>query len=98
MLPNLNILGQIILLDKFFDGTFFTYGIEVMSFADRDQEDRIDPMIYVFPRMTKCTFHKYGTSGNIENHDVLCILPLNIGMNIRNFVIILLTINFVMLQ
>ena len=42
--------GQIILLDKFFDGTFFTYGIEVMSFADRDQEDRIDPMIYVFPR------------------------------------------------
>ena len=29
--------------------------------------------------MTKCTFHKYGTSGNIENHDVLCILPLNIG-------------------
>ena len=38
------------LLDRFFDGTFFTYGIEVMSFADRDQEDRIDPMIYVFPR------------------------------------------------
>ena len=37
-------------MDKFFDGTFFTYGIEVMSFADRDQEDRIDPMIYVFPR------------------------------------------------
>ena len=31
------ILGQIILLDKFFDGTFFTYGIEVMAFADRDQ-------------------------------------------------------------
>ena len=29
--------GQIILLDKFFDGTFFTYGIEVMAFADRDQ-------------------------------------------------------------
>ena len=42
--------GQMLLLDRFFDGTFFTYGIEVMSFADRDQEDRIDPMIYVFPR------------------------------------------------
>ena len=67
-----------ILLDRFFDGTFFTYGIEVMSFADRDQEDRIDPMIYVFPRMTKCTVHKFGTSGNIEKHDALCILPLNI--------------------
>ena len=42
-----------IMLDRFFDGTFFTYGIEVMSFADRDQEDRIDPMIYVFPRYRK---------------------------------------------
>ena len=31
--------------------------------------------------MTKCTFHKFGTSGNIEKHDALCILPLNIGEN-----------------
>ncbi len=70
--------GQMILLDRFFDGTFITFGIEVMSFADRDQEDRIDPMVYIFPRMTKCTFHKFGTSGEIEKHDALCILPLNI--------------------
>ena len=56
------------LLDRFFDGTFITFGIEVLSFADRDQEDRIDPMVYVFPRMTKCTFHKFGTSGEIEKH------------------------------
>ena len=66
------------LLDRFFDGTFITFGIEVMSFADRDQEDRIDPMVYIFPRMTKCTFHKFGASGEIEKHDALCILPLNI--------------------
>lgn len=78
LLSLINVCGQMFLLDRFFDGTFFTYGIEVMSFADRDQEDRIDPMIYVFPRMTKCTFHKFGTSGNIEKHDALCILPLNI--------------------
>jgi len=78
LLSLINVGGQMFLLDRFFDGTFFTYGIEVMSFADRDQEDRIDPMIYVFPRMTKCTFHKFGTSGNIEKHDALCILPLNI--------------------
>ncbi|TRY79199.1 hypothetical protein TCAL_05994 [Tigriopus californicus] len=69
---------QMFLLDRFFDGTFLTFGIEVMSFADRDQEDRIDPMVYIFPRMTKCTFHKFGTSGEIEKHDALCILPLNI--------------------
>ena len=32
-------------MDRFFDGTFLTFGIEVLSFADRDQEDRIDPMV-----------------------------------------------------
>ena len=66
------------LLDRFFDGTFITFGIEVMSFADRDQEDRIDPMVYIFPRMTKCTFHKFGPSGTVEKFDGLCVLPLNI--------------------
>ena len=28
--------------------------------------------------MTKCTFHKFGSSGEIEKHDAMCILPLNI--------------------
>ena len=37
------------------------------------QEDRLDPMIYIFPRMTKCTFHKFGTSGEV---------------NIRSFIIL----------
>ncbi len=42
------------------------------------QEDRLDPMIYIFPRMTKCTFHKFGATGEVEKLDALCILPLNI--------------------
>ena len=70
--------GQLFLMDRFLDGTFFTFGIEVISFAMRDEEDRVDPVIYIFPRMTKCTFHKFGSSGNIESHDALCILPINI--------------------
>jgi hypothetical protein len=37
--------GQMFLMDRFFDGTFLTFGIEVISFAERDQEDRIDPMV-----------------------------------------------------
>ena len=36
------------LMDRFFDGTFLTFGIEVISFAERDQEDRIDPMVSYF--------------------------------------------------
>ena len=39
------ISGQMFLMDRFFDGTFLTFGIEVISFAERDQEDRIDPMV-----------------------------------------------------
>lgn len=32
----------------------------------------------VFPKVTKCTFHKYGPSGSVQKFDGLCVLPLNI--------------------
>lgn len=66
------------LMNRFFDGAFLTFGIDVLRFLESDQEDRVDPMIYVFPRMTKCTFYKYGVSGEVERHDAVCILPLNV--------------------
>ena len=47
------VLGQMFLMDRFFDGAFLTFGLEVNAFAEQDQEDRLDPLIYVFPRMTK---------------------------------------------
>ena len=34
--------------------------------------------LQVFPRVTKCTFHKYGSSGTIMKLDALCVLGLNI--------------------
>ena len=43
-----------------------------------DAQDRPDPMAVVFPKVSKCTFHKYGPSGTVERHDGLCVLPLNI--------------------
>jgi hypothetical protein len=45
----------------------------VIAFAERDQEDRLDPMIYIFPRMTKCTFHKFGTSGEVSSDNTITI-------------------------
>lgn len=66
------------LMDKFFDGAFLRFGIEVIEFMESDEETRIDPLVYVFPRMTKCTFHKFGVSGEVERHDAVCILPLNV--------------------
>lgn len=54
------------LMNKFFDGEFMTFGLDVIRHMEADQEDRLDPMIYIFPRMTKCTFYKYGVSGEVN--------------------------------
>jgi hypothetical protein len=43
-----------------------------------DSQDRSDPMSKVFPKVTKCTFNKYGPSGTIEIKDGICVLPLNV--------------------
>ncbi|XP_023213455.1 innexin inx2-like isoform X2 [Centruroides sculpturatus] len=78
LLTFVNVVGQMFLMDKFFDGEFFKYGLDVIKYSQDDQDIRIDPMIYVFPRVTKCIFHLYGPSGNVETYDVMCVLPLNI--------------------
>lgn len=83
----INIILQLYLMNSFFNGEFLTYGFRVMSFSEENQDDRVDPMIYVFPRVTKCTFHKYGASGTIQTHDSLCILPLNI-VNEKTYIFI----------
>lgn len=49
-----NVTGQFYLLDWFFDGEFFQYGIKVLRYAKHDQSLAYDPMTYVFPRMSKC--------------------------------------------
>ncbi|XP_055846260.1 innexin shaking-B isoform X1 [Episyrphus balteatus] len=78
LLALINVIGQMFLMNKFFDGEFMTFGLDVIAYMEADQEDRLDPMIYIFPRMTKCTFFKYGSSGEVEKHDAICILPLNV--------------------
>uniref|UniRef100_A0AAG5CRH3 Innexin n=1 Tax=Anopheles atroparvus TaxID=41427 RepID=A0AAG5CRH3_ANOAO len=74
----INVVGNIFFVDKFLGGTFLTYGSDVLKFSNMNQENRSDPMIEIFPRVTKCTFHKYGASGSIQKHDALCVLALNI--------------------
>jgi hypothetical protein len=73
-----NVVAQMYIVDAFLGGAFSTYGLDVLSNSETDQEFRTDPMVKVFPRMTKCTFHRYGSSGDVQRHDALCILPLNI--------------------
>ncbi|GBL92393.1 Innexin inx2 [Araneus ventricosus] len=74
----LNVLGQLYIMDLLFGREFTSFGIDVLKFTNMDQENRTDPMIKVFPRMTKCTFHTFGFSGDVQKHDALCILPINV--------------------
>ncbi|KAJ8878185.1 hypothetical protein PR048_022653 [Dryococelus australis] len=73
-----NVVGQIFFMDFFLDGEFSTYGSDVVRFTEMEPEERGDPMARVFPKVTKCTFHKFGPSGTVQNFDGLCVLPLNI--------------------
>jgi hypothetical protein len=43
-----------------------------------DPADRVDPMSRIFPKMTKCIFHKFGGSGTIQRFDAICVLSMNI--------------------
>uniref|UniRef100_A0A2R5L4Q5 Innexin n=1 Tax=Ornithodoros turicata TaxID=34597 RepID=A0A2R5L4Q5_9ACAR len=74
----INVVAQIFIVDRFLGGEFSTYGVNVVKFTEWHWEARFDPMIKVFPRMTKCTFYMFGTSGDIQKHDAVCILPINI--------------------
>jgi len=82
-----NVILQIFFLDMFLGYEFSTYGMDVINFSEMDPMDRQDPMHTVFPKVTKCTFHKYGPSGTVENKDGLCVLPLNI-INEKMFIVI----------
>lgn len=74
----INVVGQMFLMNRFLDGEFSSYGHMVIQFTEWDWTARYDPMLKVFPRLTKCTFHRFGSSGDVQRHDAMCILPINI--------------------
>ena len=79
-----NIILQFWFMNWFFDYKYLSFGFDVLSYMrnrpsnENLESSCVNPMIFVFPRMTKCTFHAYGYSGDIEKHDALCMLPLNV--------------------
>jgi len=73
----INISCNIYITNKFLGESFLTYGIEVFNYF-RNPGYRLNPMEVVFPRLTKCNFFKYGSSGTIQNIDAMCILAQNV--------------------
>ena len=82
-----NAVGQIFFINYFLDYEFSTYGIRVFEFAQSASETRTDPMALVFPKVTKCTFNTFGSSGSVQTLDAICVLPLNI-VNEKVYVIL----------
>ena len=78
LLCYIHLLLQIWFVNIFLSGQFLRLGMDWLHYSHDDQPAQYDPLIRIFPRMTKCLFHKYGYSGSIEKHDALCFLPLNI--------------------
>ncbi|KAF0768870.1 innexin inx7 [Aphis craccivora] len=68
-----NVVFQMKLMDKFLGGQFYGYGLHAF---DDDNGDRLFDR--VFPKMTKCDFHKFGPSGTMQTHDAMCVMALNI--------------------
>jgi len=72
------VVSNIYATDSFLGGTFLTYGSDVLGLPDAAQDSRTDPMHYIFPKVTKCMFRKFGATGSLESHDSMCVLPINI--------------------
>ncbi|KAL1491940.1 hypothetical protein ABEB36_012457 [Hypothenemus hampei] len=71
----LNVILQIYITNKFLGGEFLRLGADVWK---EGLESSVDPLDEVFPKVTKCTFHKYGPSGSIQWHDAMCVMALNV--------------------
>lgn len=70
-----HLVAEIWFIDVFLNGQFIKLGYHWLIYDSEQQVDnRDDPLIRVFPRLSKCQFHKYGFSGSIETHDALCFL------------------------
>ena len=77
-------------MNSLLDGKFMTYGNDFFNFyssTENERKTKINPMERVFPKMTKCTFYKFGLSGTIVFNDALCVIPLNI-LNEKIFAIL----------
>eukprot|EP00092_Neocalanus_flemingeri_P096400 GFUD01122713.1.p1 GENE.GFUD01122713.1~~GFUD01122713.1.p1 ORF type:complete len:450 (-),score=102.25 GFUD01122713.1:108-1271(-) len=73
----MNVIFQIFYINKFIGGKFLDYGSRILDY-NKHIDSQTDPMDDVFPKMTKCQFNRHGPGGDINNHDALCLLPLNI--------------------
>ncbi|XP_059093070.1 innexin inx2-like [Tigriopus californicus] len=69
LLNFINIMIQIFFTDLFLDGQFTKYRSEVVSISEKDFSERGDPLDRVFPKVAKCTLHKFGKRDPEEDEE-----------------------------
>ncbi|CAN7948768.1 unnamed protein product [Ixodes hexagonus] len=75
----LNVIAQLALTDVALSGVFVSYGSDVLQWYHGESGQRlVSPMVRAFPRVTMCSFAKYGHSGTVETKEAICVLPVNI--------------------
>ncbi|XP_046988386.1 innexin inx2-like [Schistocerca americana] len=95
----INVVLQIILLDRFLGGEFAFLGPNFIKYASSTDfglknQTMPSPLDHMFPKVAKCRMYYFGTSGGMSKMDSLCILPLN---NINDKVFLFLWFWFVAL-
>ncbi|XP_063595738.1 innexin inx3-like [Penaeus indicus] len=60
-------------MDMFLGGVFSGRGLSVMDLF-RDSVEAREATALTFPRNSKCIFHRFGSSGQIERYDMVCTL------------------------
>ena len=81
------VMIAIFLTDSFLGGDFRQFGLDALAWLAREEEERVDPLTKVFPKMSKCDFRMFGPSGTIQTVDALCVLGIN-ALNEKIFVFI----------
>ncbi|XP_042238210.1 LOW QUALITY PROTEIN: innexin inx1-like [Homarus americanus] len=71
-------VGNLFFTNTFLGGEFFKFGPSAIKYLGTSATDPNNPLNEIFPKVAKCTWHKYGASGTIQKFDSMCVLPLNI--------------------
>lgn len=74
----INVIGQLFLLNKVFNGDYLYYGIEAMYFFYYGPPTVSNPFERMFPRVTSCTYRYFGEGGKVKKTSVLCVLAVNV--------------------
>ena len=61
----MNVIIQIFYINKFIGGRFLDYGSQILNYYNHI-DIGIDPMVEVFPKVTKCQFNRHGPGGDIN--------------------------------